>query len=102
MARVTKVFKTEDFGQGDYGGLGMEVPVYVSLFPINLVGKGTIRKSGKESIQKRKRILLLDFHGELDMGRDTIKMMEERGQRWITMRPNNESIVDKSNPTFRL
>jgi hypothetical protein len=53
-------------------GLGMKVSISVSLFLINLVGKGAIREARDENIQKGEGIVLFHFHSELDMGGDVI------------------------------
>jgi hypothetical protein len=53
-------------------GLGMKVSVSASIFPINLVGKGSIREARDKNIQKGEGIVLFHFHGELDMRRNVI------------------------------
>jgi hypothetical protein len=42
MASVTKVFKTIDFWAWMMVRMGMQVPINMCLFSINLVGEGTI------------------------------------------------------------
>jgi hypothetical protein len=69
---------------------GMKVSISMNLFPINLVGKGVIRKTKDKNIQKGNRIILLYFHSKLDMGEKIVKMVKERDQRGVAMRPNKK------------
>jgi hypothetical protein len=41
--------------------MGMKVSIGVCLFSVHLVGKGTIRLTRDEDIQKRKRIIYVGF-----------------------------------------
>jgi hypothetical protein len=47
-------------------GLGVKVSASMSLFVINLVGKGTIREVRDENMKKGEEFFLLHFHSELD------------------------------------
>jgi hypothetical protein len=58
-------------------GLSMQVRVSVCLFSVNLVGEGTIWHTRDEDAHKGKRIILLYFHSELNMGGNDIKMIKE-------------------------
>jgi hypothetical protein len=82
--------------------LGTKVLVCVSLFLINLVGKGAIGKTVNENIQEGERIFILDFHCKLNMGRIVVNMVKKGNQRGMTMRQNQEGIINKTKPTFRL
>jgi hypothetical protein len=48
-------------------GLDVTVSASMSLFAINLVGKGTIREVRDENMKKEEGFFLLHFHSELDM-----------------------------------
>jgi hypothetical protein len=60
--------------------MGMKVSFGVSLFSIDLVGKGAIKLMRNENIQKGKRVIILDFHSKLDVGENVVKMVKERVQ----------------------
>jgi len=63
-------------------GLVKKVDVCMSLLSVNVMCKG------KKDIEEGKGIiLLLDFHGKLDV-RIVIKMGKERVQSKVAMRPN--------------
>jgi hypothetical protein len=81
-------------------GTGMKVSIGMSLLPVNLVGKGAIRKMRDKNIQKGDRVVLLDFHSELDVRGKAIKMVEERDQVGMAMRPNDKCVIYKLKPTF--
>jgi hypothetical protein len=53
-------------------GLGVKVSVSMSIFAVNLVGKGTIREATDENIEKGEGFFLLHFHSKLDMGGNVI------------------------------
>jgi hypothetical protein len=76
-------------------GMGMKVSISTSLFPINLVGEGSIRKLGDKNIQRGKHVILLDFHSKFDVRGNTIKMVKERDKSRMTMGPNNKGVIYK-------
>jgi len=76
----------------------MKVSINMSLLPVNLVRKGDITKMRDKNIQKGYRVVLLDFHSELDVMGNVIKMVEEieeRDQMGMAMRPNNKCVLYK-------
>jgi hypothetical protein len=81
-------------------GEGMNVSVNIGLFSVNLVGELPIRKSRDKKIQKGERIILFHFHRKLYLGGDVVEMMEKGVEGELTMRPNDESIIKKSEPTL--
>ena len=85
---------------GTMVGIGMQVYISVSLFPINLVGKRAIKKTQNKNIQKGDGVVFLGFHGELDVRGKAIKMVEERDQVGMAMRPNGKHVIYKPKPTF--
>jgi len=52
--------------------MDMKVSVNVGLFLVNLIGKGLARLSKYENVKKGESIIYVDFHSELDMGRDVV------------------------------
>jgi hypothetical protein len=56
--------------------VGMNGFIFVSLFSIKLVGKITIRLMRDENIHEGKRVFLLDFHSDLNVGRNVVKMVK--------------------------
>jgi hypothetical protein len=73
-------FKDNKFLSWMMVGTGMEVSISMGLLPVNLVGKGAIRKMRDKNIQEGNGIVLLGFHSKLDVRRETVKMVKERGK----------------------
>jgi hypothetical protein len=57
--------------------MGMKVLVRVIYFPINFMGKSSIRLTQDENIKKRKRVLCLNFDRKLDLGGNDVKIVKE-------------------------
>jgi hypothetical protein len=81
-------------------GVGIEIFVSVSFLPVDLVGERAIRKTRDENIQKGNRVVSLGFHHELDVGGEAIKMIKERDQVGMAMRPYEKHVIYKTEPTF--
>ena len=61
-----KIFEDKGILRRMVMGLGMKVSVSMSLFSLNLVGKGTIREVRDENMKKGEEFFLFHFHSELD------------------------------------
>jgi hypothetical protein len=78
----------------------MKVYINMCLIPVNLVGKGAIKKKRNNNIQERDGVLLLGFHSEMGVRGKTIKVVKERYQVGMAMRPNKKCVIYKLKPTF--
>jgi hypothetical protein len=58
-------------------GTSIEVSICMGLLPINLVGKGAVRKMRNKDIQKWDGVVLLGFHSELDVRGEVIKVVKK-------------------------
>ena len=67
-----KRFKNGDFLSRVVVVFGMKVSVSMSLFTVHLVRNEAIELMGAEDVKNRHGVVLLDFHGKLNMGRNTI------------------------------
>jgi hypothetical protein len=57
--------------------MGMKVLVHVIHFPIDFMGKSSIRLTRDENIKKRKRVICLNFDGKLDLGGNDVKIVKD-------------------------
>jgi hypothetical protein len=48
---------------------------------------------------KKGRVFLLDFHSELNVGRNVIKVVKEGIEERMVMRSNEKGIINKPKPT---
>ena len=84
-------------------GIKMKIHVSVCWFPENLCVEGTVRHiPHHQNIQKRKSPFLFHFHRELDGWSYWVKVVEEIVKVVSIVGPQNESVVDISQPYVRL
>ena len=55
-----------------------------------------------QDIKKRQATIIFEIHGELNEVRLIIKMLEEKVQFLLSMRPNDTGVINKPFPKFRL
>jgi len=81
---------------------GMEIMVHMGFLSINMVRKGIIRQTRNKNIKERKRPIRFYFHSILNKGSNAIEMVKKGMEGLMTMLSNDESVINKPKPTFRL